>query len=418
MSSSRQTQNTQAPAQHPRRRTHRPASISELKQKALSVELDLTQEFKRCLKETEMWRNKGRDYLEKGDLERAFMLFARSATMALDTLPLHPQYMTNLKEHQRQNLSWHGQEILDQMGEIKPVLVHRFSEWRTAHPNEPLAPLDRLDNEDPEEADRNWSQRERAKAEEAAQLRRQQEDTQRHADEFRMLQRTSSSRPQLDRRKDNALNSARQAASTPRYNPPEADHSSSRPPIANGSHGSQSTIVVMPEPSAKRDRDEKRRIEQEGIKRRQQEAEAEAQQIRQVIAVNNTLPHGPQHPQQPESNSISTHSSASSFATNASSQSSLFPQSQPSSLATTPASSFHHTQYQSSQPPPATHHPSAATVPPTTPVRTTTQADPYYPQTPNTQPRKGLVEADVSVLFPGLSPVDVNRTPTRATLRG
>jgi hypothetical protein len=106
MSTGRQTQLPSAPAQHPRLRTRRPASITELKQQALAVELDLTQEFKKCLKETEMWRNKGRDCLEKGDLEQAFMLFARSATMALDTLPLHPQYTANLKEHQRQNLSW------------------------------------------------------------------------------------------------------------------------------------------------------------------------------------------------------------------------------------------------------------------------------------------------------------------------
>lgn len=303
------------------------------------------------------------------------------------------------------------------MGEIKPVLVHRFSEWRTAHPNEPLAPLDRLDHEPPEESDRNWSQRERAKLEEAAQLRRQQEDTQRHADELRSLQRTSSSRNQLDRRKDNALNSARQAASAAKYNPPDADYPS-YPPNVNGSHGSQSTIVVMPEPSGNRDRDERRRIEQEGIKRRQQEAEVEAQQIRQVIAVNNSLPRGPQYQQQPESHSLSNHSSASSFATNASSASSIFPQSQLSSLATTPASSFQNTQSHPSQPPPPTIDTPAAAAPPTTPVRMPMQADLYYPQTPNTQPRKGSIEPDISVLFPGLSPVDVNRTPTRATLRG
>jgi hypothetical protein len=248
-------------------------------------------------------------------------------------------------------------------------------------------------------------------------LRRQQEDTQRHADELRMLQRTSSSRNQLDRRKDNALNSARQAASTARYNPLEADYSS-RPPNVNGSHGSQSTIVVMPEPSVNRDRDEKRRIEQEGIKRRQHEADVEAQQIRQVIAVNNSLPHGSQYHLQAESHSLSNHSSASSFATNASSQSSLFPQSQPSSLATTPASSFHHTQSHPSQPPPPTIHSPSVAAPPATPVRNPTQADLHYPQTPNTQTRKGSIEPDISVLFPGLSPVDINRTPTRATLRG
>jgi hypothetical protein len=106
MSSGRPTLPPAAPLPRPRQRSRRPASITELKQQALAVELDLAQEFKKCLKETEMWRNKGRDCLEKGDLEQAFMFFARSATMALDTLPLHPQYLTNLKEHQRQNLSW------------------------------------------------------------------------------------------------------------------------------------------------------------------------------------------------------------------------------------------------------------------------------------------------------------------------
>lgn len=88
----------------PPRRQRRPASIGELAEKALDIDWDPSRDFKHCLRMAERSRNQARTHLEQGDLENAFMLFARAATIALDKLPTHPNYSTALSELQRHNL--------------------------------------------------------------------------------------------------------------------------------------------------------------------------------------------------------------------------------------------------------------------------------------------------------------------------
>ncbi|KAF9448002.1 Mov34-domain-containing protein [Macrolepiota fuliginosa MF-IS2] len=412
----------------------RPASIGELAERAMNIDWDSSREFKHCLRMAERSRNQAKGHLEQGNLENAFMYFARAAMIALDKLPTHPNYNTALNEMQRHNLGLNGQDILDQMSQIRPVLVDRFNEWRAVHPNSPLTPLDELDQQR-EQPERDP---ERVVAEEASRWRQEREERQRRDDEAR-VQRQPTRHPShqvqhapLDRRKEDPINTARQAASTPAYNPPTADYSFSRPP--NHAHGSQSTIVLMPgatdagaDPAArKREREEKRRMEQEGIARRQQQADAEARQIRQVIAVNNTTPHGPQVHQ---NQNLSAHSSASSVATNGSSP--MFPHTQVSSVTTTPASSFYHHPHQPPPPPlasvpapPVIHQPPPAAAvsievppPPATPMRAPPQPS-HPPSFSADQQHRTRNEEPPAFLLSGSNVVDLNRTPTRAALRG
>lgn len=313
------------------------------------------------------------------------------------------------------------------MGRIKPELVNRFTEWRAEHPDEELTPLERLDRS----MEHRERDPERALADEVTRWKQLGEERQRQQDEEARPQRQStrhqplshSQYPQqpapFDRRKEDILTSTRQASATPVYKPPVPDYSFSRPP--NPAHGSQSTIVVMPAVSdtgesaaRKREMDERRRLQTEGIARRQQEADAQALHIRQAIAVNNTLPHGPQIQNQ----SLSAHSSASSVATNGSA---MFPHTQLSSLATTPASSFY--SQQPPPPPPMAHQPPPppppAQISPVTLTPVRGPPPPSHPQTP-THPDQypGSDPQGSSFLFPGTNPVDLKRTPTRATLRG
>ncbi|KAF9447999.1 kinase-like protein, partial [Macrolepiota fuliginosa MF-IS2] len=161
------------------RQQRRPASIGELAEWAIDFDWDPSREFKPCLRMAERSNSQAKAQLEQDNLESAFMYFARTATIVLEKLPIHPDYNTALSELQRQNLGLNGQDILDQMKQIKPILVDRFNEWRAVHPNSPLAPLDELDQQ------RKQPERhtERVVAEEAAQWRQEREERQRRDDE-------------------------------------------------------------------------------------------------------------------------------------------------------------------------------------------------------------------------------------------
>lgn len=87
-----------------RQQQRRPASIRELAEKAMDIDWDPSREFKHCLRMAERSRNQARGYYDAGDLENAFMYFARAAMIALDKLPTHPNYNTALSEVQRHNL--------------------------------------------------------------------------------------------------------------------------------------------------------------------------------------------------------------------------------------------------------------------------------------------------------------------------
>lgn len=82
----------------------RPASIGELAEYATRFEWDASRDLKHCLRMAESSRNRARAYQTAGDLESAFVFFARAATIALEKLPAHPQYSSALTSSQRDNL--------------------------------------------------------------------------------------------------------------------------------------------------------------------------------------------------------------------------------------------------------------------------------------------------------------------------
>ncbi|PPQ96322.1 hypothetical protein CVT26_005685 [Gymnopilus dilepis] len=128
-----------------RRRT-RPLSIAELAKEVSRDLWDENKDFKHYLRVIEKYRWEGKECAKQGDLEHAFVQFARAATLALEKLPLHRDYHRMLNEDQRHNLSlvgpFNGQDILYNLMDLKPTLVERYDKWLQEHP-------DGADNEQP-----------------------------------------------------------------------------------------------------------------------------------------------------------------------------------------------------------------------------------------------------------------------------
>ncbi|KAF9071868.1 hypothetical protein BDP27DRAFT_462410 [Rhodocollybia butyracea] len=113
----------------------RPAMISELAARAQQTSWEEDGSFKYFLRLAEKYRKEAKEAVSKGELEEAFIAFARSASIVLEKLPNHRDYNSTLNPSQRHNLSLNGQEILDNLGHLKPVLLDRFDQWSAQHPN-------------------------------------------------------------------------------------------------------------------------------------------------------------------------------------------------------------------------------------------------------------------------------------------
>ncbi|KDQ56525.1 hypothetical protein JAAARDRAFT_294427 [Jaapia argillacea MUCL 33604] len=82
----------------------RPATIAELAQRALEESFDSSKELKYYLRAAQKARDAGRDAIRAGDLENAFVEFAKAATIVLERLPAHRDYTSLLTPSQRHNL--------------------------------------------------------------------------------------------------------------------------------------------------------------------------------------------------------------------------------------------------------------------------------------------------------------------------
>ncbi|KAI5119469.1 hypothetical protein M0805_007203 [Coniferiporia weirii] len=109
----------------------RPASIQELAQRAELI-WDPSKDFKFWLKFAERARHAGQDHDLRGDLENAFVEYAKAATLILDKIPTHRDYQTRLDATQRETLIIKGKGVLDRMGMIKPPLIDRHNAWEEA----------------------------------------------------------------------------------------------------------------------------------------------------------------------------------------------------------------------------------------------------------------------------------------------
>ena len=82
----------------------KPATITALVERALENIWDERKELKHFLRIAERSRKDGKEFVKQGDLENAFVSFARAATLVVEKLPTHRDYSKFLDESQRQNL--------------------------------------------------------------------------------------------------------------------------------------------------------------------------------------------------------------------------------------------------------------------------------------------------------------------------
>ncbi|KAL4062000.1 hypothetical protein J3A83DRAFT_4114245 [Scleroderma citrinum] len=282
--------------------TRRPFSIAELADRALYNLWDPSRSLKQWLKAADGFRRAGRSYVDTGDLEAAFVEFAKAATIILEKLPTHKEYYTLLSSTQRHNLGLNGQHILENLGDLKPTLVDRYERWASRNPEE--AARARAASEQPTtlrgpEASRHqihddsgWNAQEAARRD--SERRREEE----RRDEYRYRRPIDQGTPehpmrlQIDtrtRKYDDPITAARRVAGTPsgdhyqRENTPE----SLTPVSSEERRREQEDLWKREEEDAAR----RRAREQQGILRRQQEAEAASRTARRTYSTPATTAH-------------------------------------------------------------------------------------------------------------------------------
>ena len=82
----------------------RPHSIAELAEMAKQSLGDDVRPFKTWLRIAETARRDAKGFQERGDLESAFIEFARAATIVLEKIPSHADYRVLLSQTQRHNM--------------------------------------------------------------------------------------------------------------------------------------------------------------------------------------------------------------------------------------------------------------------------------------------------------------------------
>ena len=95
---------TSSAAQRTPRPYRRPASIEELAARAQNGLYDDRRDLKHHLRTAEKNRRTAKELHKMGDLEAAFVEYAKAATLVLEKLPSHRDYSSLTKEQQR-NLS-------------------------------------------------------------------------------------------------------------------------------------------------------------------------------------------------------------------------------------------------------------------------------------------------------------------------
>ncbi|KAJ7908150.1 hypothetical protein B0H13DRAFT_670985 [Mycena leptocephala] len=123
----------------------RPATISELATAAAETSSNSNVDLKNLLRRAEGHRRTGGVYMARTtggssggaatstdiglDLERAFIEYARAATLIVETVPAHREYGTGLNAEQRANLKANGEDILQHLGRLKAALVERYERY-------------------------------------------------------------------------------------------------------------------------------------------------------------------------------------------------------------------------------------------------------------------------------------------------
>jgi ubiquitin carboxyl-terminal hydrolase-like protein len=92
------------PPSQPQAPPSRPHSIAELAERAKLFLGEDPKPFKAWLRIAENARRDAKSFYEQGDLELAFVEYAKAATIVLEKIPAHPDYRVLLSTTQRHNM--------------------------------------------------------------------------------------------------------------------------------------------------------------------------------------------------------------------------------------------------------------------------------------------------------------------------
>ncbi|KAI6019158.1 hypothetical protein EDC04DRAFT_435434 [Pisolithus marmoratus] len=299
---------------HPTPSARRPYSIAELADRALHNLWDPSRGLKQWLRIADGFRKAGRSYADAGDLEAAFVEFAKAATIILEKLPTHKEYYTLLTTNQRHNLGLNGQTILENLGELKPVLVDRYERWASRHPEEAARAraameqnmrqsIEERDHRHPAPDESGWQAQEAARHDSN---KRREDERRRDEYHYRTVDSGASESPhhlQIDtriRRKEDALPAARPAITISRgeslQSIREREPSERLTPVSAEERRRERDDIRLKEDVWKKEEEEaagRRPREQQGILRRQQEAEAGSRAARYGVNQPSTHVVGP-----------------------------------------------------------------------------------------------------------------------------
>ncbi|PSS34205.1 hypothetical protein PHLCEN_2v1755, partial [Hermanssonia centrifuga] len=289
-----------------------PATIAELASIAQQDIWDASRPLKHWLRTAEKARKVGQAEAEAQNYEAAFVEFAKAATIVLERLPKHSEYQLLLNADQRHNLGLNGQDILDHLSQLKPILVDRYERWRSGADSRASSSLssDPRSREDSARRKREAQEQERAMhAKEAVQREeewKRQDLAKRQAEELeRRVREESSWARQPSEVRYREASEARRAADAREAAEHERIAQAARLKREEDVRRQQSDDERREEERSRRRADERRRQEQDGILRRQQEAEASARAARREIVAASGSVTTPQ-PSRPASSSQNT----------------------------------------------------------------------------------------------------------------
>ncbi|KAF9555501.1 Mov34-domain-containing protein [Agrocybe pediades] len=317
----------------------RPSTIAELAEKAMIEIWDDSRDFKHYLRDAEKHRREGKEFARRGDIENAFVELARAATLVLEKLPTHRDYNTVLNANQRHNLALNGQDILDNLTDLKVRIVDRYDKWLSKHPDH---------------ADHERTPNARSQSIPDAAQRQQEVEKEQHRlieEEATKWKLQRHQREEAERaRQDQAAQAARAAEqrAVPPSRPPKApDYTFSQTPMQKSGIGTQNTVVIAdgrPADEVSRQQwqeQEQARLRQEAERRRleearKQEQEALARRQRELEESNRAARNLPP----PPTMAIASPSIASQSSVSASPMFSTYSQ---TTAVTTPSSTYYHT---------------------------------------------------------------------------
>ncbi|CAE6415089.1 unnamed protein product [Rhizoctonia solani] len=112
--------------------SRRPFSIAELAARSRPTGYDPSKSLKDLLRTATAERNAGDNARATGDVEAAFIHYAKASTLMLEELPGHPKFV-ELTTAQKDAVQVQGQIISDQLGQVKAIVTDRFTESRVRH---------------------------------------------------------------------------------------------------------------------------------------------------------------------------------------------------------------------------------------------------------------------------------------------